>query len=85
VIKSDPFWLKSGDPHRLSYITETMVGPTIPFYEAYNPASAQVDSEHVYQLAVADVVRNGMKPEDAMAKAFKRAEEVFAQYPIQQS
>jgi multiple sugar transport system substrate-binding protein len=85
VIKSDPFWLNSGDPHRLAYITETMVGPTIPFYEAYNPAAAQVDSEHVYQLAVADVVRNGMTPEDAAAKAFKRAEEVFAQYPIQAS
>jgi len=83
VIKSDPFWLKSGDPHRLAYITETMVGPTIPFYEAYNPAVAQVDSEHVFQLAVADVTRNGMKPEDATAKAFKRVEEIFAQYPIQ--
>ena len=83
VIQSDPFWLKSGDPHRLAYITETMVGPGVPFYEAYSPAAAQVDSEHVYQLAVADVARNGMKPEDATAKAFKRAEEIFAQYPIQ--
>jgi len=85
VIKSDPFWLKSGDPHRLAYITETMVGPGIPLYEAYSPAAAQVDSEHVFQLAVADVTRNGMKPEDATAKAFKRVEEIFAQYPIQQS
>jgi multiple sugar transport system substrate-binding protein len=85
VIKSDPFWLKSGDPHRLAYITETMVGPTFPLYEAYSPAAAQVDSEHVFQLAVADVTRNGMKPEDAAAKAFKRVEEIFAQYPINQS
>jgi multiple sugar transport system substrate-binding protein len=85
VIKSDPFWLNSGDPHRLAYITETMVGPGFPFYGAYSPAAAQVDSEHVFQLAVADVTRNGMKPEDATAKAFKRAEEIFALYPIQAS
>lgn len=85
VIKSDPFWLKSGDPHRLAYITETMVGPTFPLYEAYSPAAAQVDSEHVFQVAFADVTRNGLKPEDAAAKAFKRAEEIFAQYPIQAS
>jgi len=85
VIKSDPFWLNSGDPHRLAYITETMLGPGIPFYEAYSPAAAQVDSEHVFQLAVADVTRSGMKPQDAVAKAFKRVEEIFAQYPIQGS
>jgi multiple sugar transport system substrate-binding protein len=42
VVKSDPFWLKSGDPHRLAYITETVVGPTFPLYEAYSPAAAQV-------------------------------------------
>jgi multiple sugar transport system substrate-binding protein len=85
IIKSDPFWLQSGDPHRLAYITETMVGPTFPLYEAYSPAAAQVDSEHVFQLAFADVTRNGMTPEAATAKAFKRAEEIFAQYPIKQS
>jgi multiple sugar transport system substrate-binding protein len=85
VVKSDPFWLKSGDPHRLAYITETVVGPTFPLYEAYSPAAAQVDSEHVFQLAIADVTRDGMKPEDAAAKAFKRLEEIFALYPIQAS
>lgn len=85
VIKSDPFWLKSGDPHRLAYITETMIGPGMPLYEAYSPAAAEVDSEHVLQVAFADVTRNGMKPEDATTKAFKRMEEIFAKYPIQQT
>ena len=41
IIKSDPFWLKSGDPHRLAYITQTILGPTFPLYEAYSPAMAQ--------------------------------------------
>jgi multiple sugar transport system substrate-binding protein len=50
MIKTDPFWLHSGDQHRTAYITETLVGPAIPLYEAYSPAAAQVDSEHVFQL-----------------------------------
>jgi hypothetical protein len=39
----------------------------------------------VFQLAFADITRNGMKPEDAAAEAFKRVEEIFSQYPIQGS
>jgi len=30
LIKTDPFWLNSGDQHRTAYITQTMVGPTLP-------------------------------------------------------
>jgi len=85
MIKTDPFWLHSGDQHRTVYITETAVGPTIPLYEAYSPAAAQIDSEHVFQVAWSDVVANGMTPEAAADKAFKRAKEIFAKYPIPQS
>jgi multiple sugar transport system substrate-binding protein len=81
IAKSDPFWLKD-DPHRTVYINETLIGPTIPIYEAYSPAIAQVNAEHVFQVAWADVVSNGMKPEAAIDKAFKRCEEIFAKYPI---
>jgi multiple sugar transport system substrate-binding protein len=85
LVKTDPFWLHSGDQHRTAYITETLVGPTIPLYEAYSPAAAQVDSEHVFQLAWNDIVNNGMTPEAAADKAFRRAKEIFAKYPIPQS
>jgi multiple sugar transport system substrate-binding protein len=78
LVKTDPFWLHSGDQHRTAYITETLVGPTIPFYEAYSPAAAQVDSEHVFQVAWNDIVNNGMAPEAAADKALKRAKEIFA-------
>jgi multiple sugar transport system substrate-binding protein len=37
VVKPDPFWLHSGDQRRTTYITETLVGPTMPLYEAYSP------------------------------------------------
>ena len=71
--------------HRTAYITQTMVGPTIPLYEAYSPAAAQVDSEHVFQVAWNDIVSSGMAPEAAADKALKRAQEIFAKYPITQS
>jgi multiple sugar transport system substrate-binding protein len=85
LVKTDPFWLDSGDQHRTAYITETCVGPTIPLYQAYNPAAAQVDAEHVFQVAWNDIVTNGMAPEAAADKALKRAQEIFAKYPIPQS
>jgi multiple sugar transport system substrate-binding protein len=85
LIKTDPFWLNSGDQHRTAYITETLVGPTIPLYEAYSPAAAEVDSEHVFQAAWNDIVTNGMTPEAAADKALKRAKEIYAKYPIPQS
>jgi multiple sugar transport system substrate-binding protein len=84
IAKSDPFWLRSGDPHRTEYIHETLIGLTMPIYEAYSPAMAQVDNEHVFQLGLADIFSNGMAPEQAADKALQRAEQIFAKYPIQQ-
>jgi len=57
----------------------------MPIYEVYNPAIAQVNAEHVFSVAMFDVMNNGMAPEQAIDKAFKRAEEIFAKYPIQQA
>jgi len=62
-----------------------MVGEAMPIYEVYNPAIAQVNAEHVFSVAMFDVMNNGMAPEQAIDKAFKRAEEIFAKYPIQQA
>jgi multiple sugar transport system substrate-binding protein len=84
MVKSDPFWLKE-DPHRKAYAELTMVGEAMPIYEVYNPAIAQVNAEHVFSVAMFDVMNNGMAPEQAIDKAFKRAEEIFAKYPIAQA
>jgi multiple sugar transport system substrate-binding protein len=84
VAKSDPFWFKE-DPHRTAFATETLIDPTLPLYEAFNPAMAGVNSEHVFSVAMLDVMNNGMAPEQAVDKAFKRAEEIFAKYPITQA
>jgi len=84
IAKADPFWLKE-DPHRTVHTQQTLLGPTMPIYEAYNPGIARVNAEHVFSVAEADVMINGMAPEAAIDKAFKRAEEIFAKYPIAQS
>ena len=35
--------------------------------------------------AWADIMQDGMTPQAAAEKAFKRVEEIFAKYPIEQS
>ena len=54
----------------------------MPLYEIYNPATAQYNAEHAFSIAEYDVMKQGMAPEAATDKAFKRAEEIFAKYPI---
>ena len=41
--------------------------------------------EQVWGVPHADVIKNGMAAEQAAAKALHRAEEIFAQHPINQS
>jgi multiple sugar transport system substrate-binding protein len=84
IAKSDPFWLTE-DPHRAAYCQQTLLDPTMPFYEVYNPAMAQVNAEHVFMVAEFDVMKEGMAPEAAIDKAFKRTEEIFTKYPIAQA
>src|SRR6516162_4570256 len=83
IARSDPFWLNE-DPHRTAHTQQALIGPTLPIYEAYNPAIAEVNAEHVSSIAEFDVMNNGMAPEQAIDKAFKRAEAIFAKYQIVQ-
>lgn len=80
IAKTDPWWF--ADPHRKPYTTQALLGPTIADYWAFNPAYAQVQNEHVWPAAWADIMQHGTKPEDAADKAFKRVEEIFAKFPI---
>ena len=42
-------------------------------------------TEHIFNVALHDVVSGGMTPKEAVDKALKRAEAIFAKYPMQQS
>ena len=79
LTKSDPWWMSPEDPHRAPYVKEG-TEYTRPSYNAYNPAWAQVQSEQLMMQTVADVVKNGMSVQDAVAKAFKRSEVIFTKY-----
>jgi len=81
--KSDPWWLDPKDTHRSTHTQMALFGPTIPWYEAYNPAIAEVNAEHVYQKAFSEIISGGAKPEQAVDQAIKRIEAIFAKYPIQ--
>jgi len=41
-----------------------------------------VQNEHVFPNGWADIMQGGTTPQAAAEKAFKRVEEIFAQYPI---
>jgi multiple sugar transport system substrate-binding protein len=80
IVKKDAWWF--ADPHRASYANQALLGPTAPNFWALNPAYAQVQNEHVWGAAWADIMQGGLTPQAAAEKAFKRVEEIFAKYPI---
>ena len=82
IVKDDPWWLDSKDPHRRSYTQQGLLGPTVPTFWTSNPAYAQVQNEHVWAVAWAEIMKDGVAPQAAAEKAFKRVEEIFAKYPI---
>ncbi|MGA8400999.1 MAG: ABC transporter substrate-binding protein [Stellaceae bacterium] len=80
IVKNDPWWF--ADPHRKAYTNQAVLGATIPAYWAFNPAYSEIQNTHVWPIAWADIIQNGMSPEAAADKAFKQAEAIFAKYPI---
>jgi multiple sugar transport system substrate-binding protein len=86
IVENDKaFWLDPKNEPLEAYTRQGVYGPTIPPYEVYNPARAQVSTEHVFAIAIHDVINNGMTPEAAIDKAFRRCEAIFAKYPIAQA
>ena len=85
IVENDKaFWLDPKNEPLQAYTTQGVLGPTIPPYEVFNPARAQVSTEHVFAVAMIDVINKGVTPQAAVDKAFKRCEEIFAQYPIEE-
>jgi multiple sugar transport system substrate-binding protein len=82
IVKGDAWWLDPADPHRVAYVKQALLGPSVPNFWVYNPAYAQVQNEHVFPNGWIDIMKEGMAPQAAADKAFKRVEEIFAKYPI---
>lgn len=81
IVHNDPYWLDPHDPHRPPAVKQGVLGTTTTWFYVYNPAFAQVDAEHVFQVAASDII-NGMSPDQAVDKAFGRIQDIFAQYQI---
>jgi multiple sugar transport system substrate-binding protein len=82
IVKNDPWWLDPKEPHRPAYVRQGLFGPTVPTFWTSNPAYAQVQNEHVWQTAWSEIIQDRATLQAAAEKAFKRVEEIFAQYPI---
>ena len=82
LVKDDPFWLSTDMPCLKPYITEGVLNPTVPLYNGYSPAWGQFEAEQVWGIAHADVIKNNMKAADAIDKAFKRCNAIFAKITI---
>ncbi len=83
IVKDDPWWLDQ-DQHRAAYLKQGLLGPTLPTFWTFNPAYAQIQNEHVWPTGWSDIMTGGIAPQAAAEKAFKRIEEIFAKYPIEQ-
>jgi multiple sugar transport system substrate-binding protein len=79
IVKNDSYWLDPKDPHRHVAVQQGVIGPTATWFYVFNPAFAQVDAEHVWSVAVSDVI-NGMTAEQATKKAFERITAIFSKY-----
>jgi len=85
IVENDKaFWLDPKNEPLEAYTRQGIYGPTAPPYEVYNPARAQVSTEHVFALAILDTINTGGTPESAIDKAFKRTDAIFAKYPIEE-
>src|SRR6266478_1637630 len=82
IVKDDPWWLDPKDPHRVAYVQQCLLSPTVAQFWVFNPAYAQVQNEHVFPNGWIDIMKDGMTPQVAAEKAFKRVAEIFAKYPI---
>lgn len=84
---NDPWWTKSGPPevvpHLVPMIEQGFKRPTLPVWYSYTPAWAEVESKHIFQLALVDIATGKATVKEAVDKAFAQAEQVFARYPIQ--
>jgi multiple sugar transport system substrate-binding protein len=85
IVKSDPFWMDPHDPHRPPYVTQGLLGPTIPYYFVFNPGIAVANAQQIWGQAQANVIRNGMTPKEAAEKGFNQIRTILENYRIVQS
>ena len=82
ITKSDPFWTDPADPHRPVATKQEIDGPTMPWFQAFNPAYADVNAQQVWGTAEAAIMQDNVTPEKAADQALAAIKELFAKYPV---
>ena len=54
----------------------------LPVFKGDFTRGSMFQNEHVWQAGWAEIMKEGLTPQTAAEKAFKRVEEIFAKYPI---
>jgi multiple sugar transport system substrate-binding protein len=81
-IHNDPYWQDPADPHRAVAVQSGLIGPTMPWWMAYNPAYSAVMSEQIWSQAEANITQKGMTPEQATDAAAGRIKTIFERFQI---
>lgn len=85
IVHNDPWWTDPKDPHRLAYVTQGVLGPTVPRFYAYNAGVSEANAAQIWGTAHASVIRDNVHPEVAAEAALKHYAAILAKYPIHQS
>ncbi len=81
IVKTNPWWTDPKDPHRHVAVTQEIDGPTMPWFQSFNPAYADVNAQQVWGKAEAAIMQGGKTPEQATEQALAEIKEIFAKYP----
>jgi multiple sugar transport system substrate-binding protein len=85
IVKSDPWWTDPKDPHRLAYVTQGVLGATVPYHYCFNPGWSEANAAQTWGAAHASVIRDNVSPEAAAEAALKRIGTILAKYPVVQT
>jgi multiple sugar transport system substrate-binding protein len=82
LVTTDPFWTDPSDPHRPIATNQELKLPTMPWFQSFNPAYADVNAQQVWGKAESNVMQGGMTPEQAADGALQQIKDIFAKYQI---
>lgn len=82
IVKNDPFWTDPRDPHIPVATRQEVDGPTQAWFQAFNPAYADVNAQQVWGKAEANVMQGGMTPDKAVDAAFAQINDIFSKYAM---
>jgi len=85
IVKSDPWWTDPKDSHRLAYVTQGVLGATVPHHYCFNPGWSEANAAQTWGAAHASVIRENVSPEAAAETALKRIGTILAKYPVVQT